>query len=362
MSAERTATTASTVADVAKRAGVSKMTVSRVINGGNGVRPETRRRVERAVAELDFVPNGVARGLMTSRTKTLGLIVPDIVNPFFSMVVHGAETVARRAGYHLLLCNSEGDLAQERQYVEHMISHRVDGILIAPTGDKSKTNLGLLARRKVPFVLIDRSVAGMKCDLVQSDSVEGARKLVSHLTSLGHRRIAAIIEHDDVSTARERLAGYREALATVKVKVAPELVIRTTADRAGGYAAMQQILSLRSPPTAVFAVNNMTALGAMQALRERGLSVPKDIALVCFDDVEHLAVLSPFMTVVNQPTEMFGALSAQLLLDRMASQDAGPRRRIVLPSDLIVRESCGAKAGWPQTPASRKQNQTPGTQ
>ncbi|HVJ21931.1 MAG TPA: LacI family DNA-binding transcriptional regulator, partial [Polyangiaceae bacterium] len=341
---------------------VSKMTVSRVINGGNGVKPETRRRVERAVAELDFVPNGVARGLMTSQTKTLGLIVPDIVNPFFSMVVHGAETVARKAGYHLLLCNSEGDLGQERQYVEHMISHRVDGILIAPTGDRSKQNLSLLARRKVPFVLIDRSVSGMKCDLVQSDGVEGARKLVSHLISLGHKRIAVIIEQDDVSTARERMSGYRDALSAAKLKMAPELVVRTTADRVGGYGAMQQILALRPPPTAVFAVNNMTALGAMQALRERGLAVPKDLALVCFDDVEHLAVLSPFMTVVNQPTEMFGALSAQLLLERLASQDAGPRRRIVLPSDLIVRESCGAKAGWPVTPAGRKQNQTPGTQ
>ena len=133
------------------------MTVSRVINGGVGVRPETRRRVERAVAELDFVPNGVARGLMTRKSGTLGLIVPDIVNPFFTMVVHGAETVARRAGYRLLLCNSEADLGQERQYVEHMISHRVEGLLIAPLGDRSKANLALLERRKVPFVLIDRS-------------------------------------------------------------------------------------------------------------------------------------------------------------------------------------------------------------
>jgi LacI family transcriptional regulator len=361
MPAERTATNA-TVSDVAKRAGVSKMTVSRVINGGNGVKPETKRRVERAIAELDFVPNDMARGLMTSKTKTLGLIVPDIVNPFFTMVVHGAETVARRAGYHLLLCNSEADLGQERQYVEHMISHRVEGILIAPIGDRSKQNLALLARRKMPFVLIDRSVAGIKCDLVQSDGVDGARKLVSHLISLGHRRIAVIIEQDDVSTARDRMTGFKEAHAAARLKIAPELVIRTSADRAGGYAAMQQILGVRPPPTAVFAVNNMTALGAMQALRERGLAVPKDIALVCFDDVEHLAVLSPFLTVVNQPTEMFGALSAQLLLDRLASQDAGPRRRIVLPSDLIVRESCGAKAGWPLTPAGRKQNPTPGNQ
>jgi LacI family transcriptional regulator len=349
-----------TVADVAKRAGVSTMTVSRVINGGVGVRPETRRRVERAVAELDFVPNGVARGLMTRKSGTLGLIVPDIVNPFFAMVVHGAETVARRAGYRLLLCNSEADLGQERQYVEHMISHRVEGLLIAPLGDRSKANLALLERRKVPFVLIDRSVAGLKCDVVQGDSVAGARKLVGHLLSLGHRRVAVIIEPDDVSSARERLQGYREALKAAGVKFTPETIIRTTADRAGGYGAMQQVLELNPPPTAVFAVNNMTALGAMQALRERGLAVPGDIALVCFDDVEHLAVLSPFLTVMNQPTETFGALAAQLLLDRIKSDDKSPKRSIVLPTDLIVRESCGAKSGWSGTRAVRKPNQPPG--
>jgi len=337
----------STVRDVAKRAGVSAMTVSRVINGAVGVRPETRLRVERAVTELDFVPNGVARGLMSSRTNALGLIVPDIVNPFFAIVVRGAETVARRAGYRLLLCNSEGDLGLEKQYVEDMISHRVEGVIIAPVGDRSKPNLLQLVRRKLPFVLIDRSVAGLASDSVQADSVAGATKLVRHLISVGHKRIAVIIEPDNVSTARERLQGHSDALKEAGIPFSPELVIRTTADRAGGYGAMQQILGMSPRPTAVFAVNNMTALGAMQAVREHDLVVPKDIALVCFDDVEHLAVLSPFLTVINQPTEMFGTLSAEILLHRIAGEATGPRRRVVLQPELIVRESCGAReAGW----------------
>jgi len=205
-----------TVRDVAKKAGVSAMTVSRVINGGVGVRSDTRRRVESAVAELDFVPNGIARGLMSRRTGTLGLIVPDIVNPFFAIVVRGAETVARRAGYRLLLCNSESDLVLERQYIEDVISHRVEGLLLAPVGDRSKANLVLAVRRKFPFVLIDRSVAGLTCDLVQADSVDGARKLVSHLISIGHRRIAVIIEPEDVDqvhdhpcAGRGKRAGWR---------------------------------------------------------------------------------------------------------------------------------------------------------
>lgn len=332
------------------------MTVSRVVNGSSRVRPETRRRVEQAIVELDFVPNSLARGLMSSRTGTLGLIVPDIVNPFFAMVVRGAETVARRARYRLLLCNSESDLGLERQYVEDMIAHRVEGLLIAPVGDQSKTNLMPVVRRKFPVVLIDRSVAGLPCDLVQTDSIAGATRMMSHLISIGHRRIAAIMEPDNVSTARDRLKGYSDALKVAGLKMDPQLIIRTSADRPGGYGAMQQILGLQPRPTAVFAVNNMTALGAMQAIRDRGLVVPRDIALVCFDDVEHLAVLSPFLTVVNQPTEMLGTLAAELLLSRIGVDDGGARRQVTLQTELLVRESCGAKAGIPNTASAPKSN------
>ena len=341
-----------TVRDVAKKSGVSAMTVSRVINGGAGVRPETRLRVEHAISELDFVPNGVARGLTSNKTGALGMIVPDIVNPFFAIAVRGAETVARRAGFRLLLCNSEGDLALERQYVEDMISHRIEGLLIAPVGDRSKANLLPLVRREFPFVLIDRSVAGLDCDLVQGDSISGARKLVSHLIALGHRRVAVVIEPDNVSTARDRLQGYREALDAAGLRMAPDLIVRTSADRAGGYQAMQRILDLDPLPTAVFAVNNMTALGGMQAIRERQLMVPRDVALVCFDDVEHLAVLSPFLTVLNQPTETFGTVASQLLLDRIAGKAGEQFRRVVLQGDLLVRESCGAKAHSPLSVAA----------
>ena len=343
-----------TVRDVAKKAGVSPMTVSRVINGGAGVRPDTRRRVEQAVSELDFVPNGVARGLMSSRSGTLGLIVTDIVNPFFATVIRGAETVTRRAGYRLILCNSEGDLGLERQYVEDMVSHRVEGLLIAPVGDQSKANLAPLARRNFPFVLIDRSVQGLHCDLVQADSVAAAQALMAHVISVGHRRVAVIIEPDNVSTARERMQGCLNAFKAGGLKQTSMLVVRTSADRAGGYAAMQQILGSDPRPTAVFAVNNMTALGAMQAIRELGLTVPDDVALVCFDEVEHLAVHAPFLTVLDQPSEMFGTLAAQLVLDRIRGEP-GPPRTVVLPVELLVRKSCGAEVAGnrPKIPVDR---------
>src|SRR5689334_1928095 len=323
------------------------MTVSRVINGRDGVDAETQRRVEDAIAALHYVPNRIARGLISQKTETLGLIVPDVANPFFAPVVRGAETAARRAGYRLLLCNSEGDLRLEREYIEDLVSHRVEGLLLAPASDRSRTAILPLLRGEFPVLLLDRSLPDVDCDLVMSDSSSGARRMVEHLIAVGHRRIAHITDAEDTSTGRDRLRGYCEALAAAGIPLRDELVLRTTVDQLGGNRATQQMLALDPLPTAVFAVNNMTAVGAMQALREKGLAVPRDIGLVCFDDVEHLAVLSPFLTVVDQPAETFGSLGTQLLLERISGKAGNRSRRIVLQADLIVRKSCCACTGVP---------------
>ena len=200
-------------------------------------------------------------------------------------------------------------------------------------------------RRNFPVVLLDRALPDLDCDLIVSDSASGARKLVEHLISIGHRDIAHLTDADDTSTGRERLRGYREALEAAGIPYREELVLRTTVDQIGGYRATQQVLALDRLPTAIFTVNNMTVVGAMKALRERGMSVPEDMALVCFDDVEHLAVLSPFLTVIDQPAETFGSLGAQLLLERISGKAGQRSRRIVLQTDLIVRQSCGCKTG-----------------
>jgi LacI family transcriptional regulator len=340
-----------TMRDVGRRAGVSAMTVSRVVNGRDGVDAETQRRVEEAILALNYVPNRVARSLISQKTQTLGLIVPDVVNPFFAPVVRGAETTARKAGYRVLLCNSEGDLRLEREYIEDLVSHRVEGLLLAPASDRSRTSVLPLLRGGFPLVMIDRSLPEVDCDLVVSDNIGGARRLIDHLISVGHRDIAHITDSEDTSTGRERLRGYQEALRQAGIPNREDLVFRATVDRIGGYRSTQQILAGPKLPTAIFAVNNMTAVGAMQALRERGLVVPRDIGLVCFDDVEHLAVLSPFLTVIDQPAETFGTLGAQLLLERVSGK-AGPRsRRIVLQTDLFVRESCCVTKGVPTRPA-----------
>jgi LacI family transcriptional regulator len=336
-----------TMQDVAKRAGVSAMTVSRVVNGREGVDSETQRRVEETIRALDFVPNRIARGLVSQKTQTIGLIVPDVVNPFFAPVVRGAESAARKAGYRVLLCNSEGDLRLEREYIDDLVAHRVEGLLLAPASDRSRSSILSLLRGGFPLVLIDRALPDADCDLIVSDSANGARRLVEHLIAVGHREIAHVTDAEDTSTGRERLRGYREALEAAGIPFQSELVIQTTVDRIGGYRAAQEILARVPLPTAVFTVNNMTAVGTMEALRERGLSVPKDMGLVCFDDVEHLAVLSPFLTVIDQPAETFGSLGAQLLLERMSGKASSRPRRIVLQTDLIVRESCCIGSGVP---------------
>ena len=338
---------AATLHEVGRRAGVSAMTVSRVVNGRGGVDLDTRRRVEEAIQALDYVPNRIARGLISQKTQTIGLIVPDVVNPFFAPVVRGAESAARKAGYRVLLCNSEGDLRLEREYIEDLVAHRVEGLMLAPASDRSRSSILSLLRGGFPLVLIDRSLPDADCDLIVSDNANGARRLIEHLIAIGHKEIAHISDAEDTSTGRERLRGYRDALDAAGIPFQSELVVRTTVDRIGGYRAAQEILARDPLPTAIFAVNNMTAVGTMEALRERGLSVPKDIGLVCFDDVEHLAVLSPILTVIDQPAETFGSLGAQLLLERMTGKASSRPRRIILQTDLIVRESCCVASGVP---------------
>jgi LacI family transcriptional regulator len=331
-----------TIRDVAQHAGVSSMTVSRVINDSARVSPETRRRVERAIHNLGYVPSRLARGLSAQRTGTLAVIVPDVANPFFTLIVRGAEDVARRAGYRAILCDTRADLAVEGEVIEEMIAHRVEGIAIAPVSDRSADHLQRLARFGIPFVLVDRTVPGVEADAVVGDSGDGARRLVEHLLTLGHRRIGLLVETDEVSTARDRRAGYEAAHRAVGIPIDPDLAIETTVDPSGGFVGMRRLLELPDRPTAVFTVNNLVALGAIESVRAAGLEVPDDVALVCFDDIEYASRLYPFLTVMEQPAETFGTLGTQLLLDRINDRAPERPRVVVLPAEFVVRRSCGA--------------------
>jgi LacI family transcriptional regulator len=330
-----------TISDVARSAGVSSMTVSRVMNDSAGVRPATRQRVEVAIAELGYVPNRLARGLSRQRTGTLAVIVPDVANPFYTLIVRGAEDVARRAGFRVILCDTRSDIVAEQEVIEEMIAHRVEGILIAPVNDRSRDHLRRLAKFGVPFVLVDRTVPGIDSDAVLGDSESGARQLIEHLIAHGHRRIGMIVEAGDVSTARDRRRGYEAALTAAGIPVDTALVAHAAVDPSGGLDGMRQLLALEDPPTAVFTVNNLVAVGAIEAVRAAGLEVPDDIALVCFDDIEYASRLYPFLTVMEQPAETFGTLGTQLLIERLEGRGSERSRLVVLPAEFIIRRSCG---------------------
>jgi LacI family transcriptional regulator len=243
----------------------------------------------------------------------------------------------------VILCDTRADLGVERGVIEELIAHRVEGAAIAPVSDRSATHLRRLAEFGVPFVLIDRTIPGVDCDVVLGDSSGGARQLVEHLVSLGHRRIGFIVESDDVSTARDRRAGYEAALKAAGIALDPALVAHAAPDPSGGSAGMSRLLELEERPTAVFTVNNLVALGAIEAVRAAGLEVPDDVALVCFDDIEYASRLYPFLTAMEQPAQTFGTLGTQLLLERIEGRGPERRHEVVLPGEFIIRKSCGAK-------------------
>jgi LacI family transcriptional regulator len=332
-----------TIRDVARQAGVSPMTVSRVINGGHAVSEETREHVEKIISELGYVPNVMARGLSAQRTRILALIVPDVANPFFTLVVRGAEVVARQAGYRVILCNTENDREQELAYVQAMLEHRVEGILLAPAGDHSTGTLRLIEQQQVPYVLVDRSVPGVASDLVQGDSVGDARRLVNHLISNGYRRIAMAAGRAGVSTTRDRRQGYHEALEAAGIAFDPALIVESDFNTEGGYQAAQRLLWLPERPDAIFAINNLVAVGIVRALRERRIAIPQEVAIACFDDIEHAALLCPFLTVMQQPAESYGRIATDRLLARIANTTTNEAHSVILSAELIVRESSGPR-------------------
>lgn len=339
-----------TISDVAKLAGVSPVTVSRVINNADNVSPATRERVERAIAELGYVPSGVAKSLRLKRTRTLALIVPDIQNSFWTTVARGVEDAAQSSGYSIFLCNTDESAEKQRHYLEVAISQRADGVIIAPSDNKVE-NLDLLRKRRIPTVVMDRYVDGWDVDTVMGDSMSASRALVKHLINLGHTRIAMISGPLTTSTSTDRIIGYRIALAEAGIEYDPDLIQIGEYRSISGERLTHQLLKNGKRPTAIFAANNVIALGAIDALRAHGLRVPQDMALVCFDDLPNSSRLFPFLTVAVQPAYDLGANAAQLLLSRLESDELPPPRQVILPTRLIIRHSCGATLKDPNLPS-----------
>ena len=330
-----------TIHDVAAHAGVSAMTVSRVFNEPERVSARTRERIERAIEKLGYTPNALARGLKGS-TRTFALVIPDISNPFFTQIVRGAEEVARQEGYTVFLGNTDSSTENERHYLHKMLSHRIDGLLIVPMGDRSKPVLQQVRARGVPFVLIDVKVPGIQSDQVVGDNTGGGFVLTEHLIKLGHERIALVSGRREISTIAEREQGYKEALKRHNIRFEPAYLVPTDFSSQAGYEAVKTLLELPQPPTALVVSTNILAVGAMEALRAAGLRVPGDVALACFEDIGLASALQPFLTVMAQPARDFGRTGVTFLLDRITE----PQRafqRVSLPPKLVVRVSCGSQ-------------------
>lgn len=332
----------STISDVAKLAGVSPVTVSRVLNRVGNVNAVTQQRVEQAIEELGYVPSGVAKSLRSKRTNSLALILPDIQNAFWTTVARGVEDAAQSSGYSVFLCNTDENPAKQLRYLDVVVSQRVDGVMIAPFSSDGQ-DLALLRTRNTPIVVIDRQITGWDVDSVIGDSLSGARALTSHLISLGHRRIAVLAGPAGTATAQDRVAGYRIALAEAGIVEDARLIHFGEFRTISGEHMMAQALDSGVAPTAVFAANNAIAMGVLDELERRGLRVPQDMALVSFDDLPNTSRLFPFLTVAVQPAYEIGANAAQLLLSRLEATVPLQPRHVVLPTRLIIRYSCGSK-------------------
>jgi LacI family transcriptional regulator len=329
-----------TLTDIAADAGVSRATVSLVLRNVPVVAEETRQRVLSSMRQLGYVYHRAAASLRTQRTHAVGLIVTDITNPFFAEIIVAIEDKLGNAGYVTLLGNTSETVSKQERLIATMQEYPADGLLLCPAMDRSTTVAKRIQNCRIPRVLFVRSLPGVDCDYVGVDNVFGALSAVEHLVVLGHRRIAFIGGASDVSSRKERVTGYENALRKSRCHVDPSRILTSPPNRQGGYQAMQQLLRLPEIPTAALCFNDMVALGAMQALSAAGKTAGQDFALVGFNDVAEAALCRPALTTIATTPGKIGEAAAELLLDRFA-HPMRPNRKLILRPRLIVRESCG---------------------
>jgi LacI family transcriptional regulator/LacI family repressor for deo operon, udp, cdd, tsx, nupC, and nupG len=332
-----------TLKDVAREADVSISTVSRALNDSEKVHPETKAHVKKVAEELGYMPSRVARRLRLKGGKAslLGLVIPDIQNPFFADVTRGVEDVAQEHGYALILSNSDEDADKQRLALEILQTEDVDGVIVPPVGTDDPAVRRLLDSG-IAVVCVDRRLPDARVDTILSDNRQGAYEAVSHLIDLGHERIGFIGGIPHISTLTERREGYEQALRDHGLPVTPCLIREGDVRREQGKVFTEELLALDPPPTALFTGNNLTTLGALAALNERGVAVPAEMALVGYDDVPWPTALNPPPTVVDQPGYEMGRRAAEILLERLQAPDRSPTT-VTLQPKLIVRYSCGAK-------------------
>ncbi|MGI5163306.1 LacI family DNA-binding transcriptional regulator [Spirillospora sp. CA-253888] len=329
------------VKDVARLAGVSVATVSRVLNDSAAVSPGARARVLAAVDELGYRPNAVARSLRTDATRTIGLVIGDILNPFFTELARAVEDEARTLGLSVVIGNADERPERQDHYVRTLLEQRVDGLLLCPTAEITPLVRDTVAAG-LPLVFLDRTLPGLEVPAVRADGAAAIDALVAHLRGLGHRRIAFVSGPALLSTGRERTDAFITALVRHGLEVRPEYLEAGDFQAASGRAGAARLLDLPEPPEVIFAGDNLMALGALDEIRARGLRIPGDVGLASYDDVPWFTHLDPPITAIGQPVQDLGRRAVRALAERVAGRPVAP---VTLQARLLVRRSCGETEG-----------------
>jgi LacI family transcriptional regulator len=330
----------STIKDVAALAGVSFTTVSHVLNDTRPVSADARARVLAAVEEIGYLPSAVARSLRKSETKTVGVLVPNVQNPFFAELVGGVEEYCRLSGYSVLICNSDNDPKHQQQYMRTLLGKRVDGLLVSSAGD-DEALAHIFKMVNVPTVTVDRLVPGAKADRVAVHNEQGAHSAVSYLIELGHRQIACISGPQEFAVSRERIAGWRRALQEAGLPHEDSLIVESDFSSSGGHLAAQQLLREMPGVTGIFTSNDMMAFGVLRAAAEVGRTVPQKLSVIGFDDIEMSRYVFPAMTSVGVSIKQLGHEAGRVLIDRIDNPDMA-LKNILLTPRLVIRESTAA--------------------
>jgi LacI family transcriptional regulator len=330
-----------TLADIARALGVSKMTVSRAINDHPEISPETRARILEAAQRMNYRPNQFARALTTNRSFLLGVVVPDLMHSYFAEICRGVESVAKPLGYQNLICSTDEDIANEESEVEALLP-RTDGLILASSASPSETKFyRRIIRERAKIVLIDRHLEGIKCPVVTTDDLKVGELATEHLLSLGHRRVGHL-KGTVASTAAQRFEGYKQALAKWRVPFDEQLVRECGFTEADGYRATREWLRGGAWPSAIFAANDPAAIGAMSAIAEAGLKIPDDVAIVGGGNIHYGDMLRVPLTTVAWSTSEMGQAAARLLIDMVEGKRGIKAQQVTVEPELVVRASCGA--------------------
>ncbi|MCX5478564.1 LacI family DNA-binding transcriptional regulator [Kaistia geumhonensis] len=331
-----------TIKDVAQRAGVAISTVSAVINRSAPVSEEVIQRVEDAIAAIGYLPHGAAKALRSGDSRLIGLILPDITNPFFSTVARVIETVCMRAGYMTFVYNTDEDVDHEMRILKMMRAQRVAGMILISTRSDAEHGQRLMSEINVPTVLFSSNVPATPYDAITLNEAKASRIAIDYLAGLGHRRIGVLSGRPHVSTHEERLEACLDALRAHGIEPQAELIVAANFDQSQAFEACRALLALPEPPSAIFAFSNLMMVGMMRAVVSSGLACPRDISLVGIGDFEWPEIMNPQMTVVSMPAAEMAECAIETLLDQIASKRPPTGRRIMFDPRLVIRESTAA--------------------